>query len=253
MKLFVVLLAFLLQTCCEAFRIPNTKAPPTTLVGDFGLATENSMTKRTFELCAVPGDNDAEPSQLPKAVVFDLDGCLWTPEMYEILYFMGGRGAPFREDPDSSDGSLLTVGDQPVKLLGDVKSLFRELHSGPQYSSVKIGVSSRTDEPDWARELLEKFLVDEKVCLMDVLDGPIEIAKDGKVEHFSRIRANMGIAYEKMVFFDNEYGNCQQVASLGVSVVYCPNGVTRELWELMQKEFPRSDGSVINSDARGGW
>ena len=195
---------------------------------------------------------------MPKAILFDLDGCLWTPEMYEIMYFMGGRGAPFHEDPSNKD-RLLTAGNKPVELLGDVRSVFEEIYRESAFDGILIGVSSRTDEPDWARELLDKFRVTngrsssgEAVCLIDVLNGPIEIAKDSKVEHFRRIRAETSIDYEDMIFFDNEFGNCEKVASLGVSVVYCPNGVTRDLWELvLEKEFPRSDGSVINSDERG--
>ena len=33
-------------------------------------------------------------SRLPKAFVFDLDGCCWDPEMYELW----GGGSPFKEN-----------------------------------------------------------------------------------------------------------------------------------------------------------
>lgn len=71
---------------------------------------------------------------------------------------MGGRGAPFREDPSNQD-RLLTAGNKPVDLLGDVRSVFEEIYREPSFDGVLIGVSSRTDEPDWARELLAKFRV----------------------------------------------------------------------------------------------
>ena len=195
----------------------------------------------------------SRPNRFFHSIFFDLDGCLWTPEMYEIVYFMGGRGAPFREDPEDPN-QLLTTGDQPVRLLGDVRAVFEEVHTSMD-SGVLIGVSSRTDEPDWARELLDKFKIcNNNVCLADVLNGPIEIAKDSKAKHFRRIRAETGIGYQDMVFFDNEFGNCQEVASLGVSVVYCPDGVTMDLWrECLETEFPRSDGSVINSEGWLSW
>ena len=35
--------------------------------------------------------------KLPKVIVFDLDNCFWSPEMYELL---GGGGSPFRKDGD---------------------------------------------------------------------------------------------------------------------------------------------------------
>lgn len=84
------------------------------------------------------------------------------------------------------------------------------------------------------------------------MNGPIEIEKDSKVDHFRRIHIETGIEYEDMLFFDNEFGNCEEVASLGVSVAYCPRGVTRKVWDMgILEEFPRSDGTVINGDQKG--
>ena len=37
-------------------------------------------------------------SSVPRVFVFDLDGCCWDPEMYEIW----GGGAPFSENKDGS-------------------------------------------------------------------------------------------------------------------------------------------------------
>eukprot|EP00536_Pseudo-nitzschia_multiseries_P018209 jgi/Psemu1/315604/fgenesh1_kg.2256_\ len=178
--------------------------------------------------------------------------------MYEILYFMGGKGSPFKKDPKDNP-NLLTCNNKPVRLLGDVRSIFAELHTQPCFEDIRIGISSRTDEPDWARELLEKFEITENekgqpISLMNVINGPIEIAKDSKTEHFRRIHIETCIEYEDMLFFDNEFGNCDKIASLGVSVVYCPNGVTRKLWDMgVYDDFPKSDGSVINGDQRGWW
>ena len=78
--------------------------------------------------------------------------------MYEILFFMGGMGSPFREDPNDAL-NLLTSGNNPVRLLGDVRSVFLDIYTEPHLRDVQIGISSRTDEPDWARELLTKFKV----------------------------------------------------------------------------------------------
>ena len=41
-----------------------------------------------------------------------------------------------------------------------------------------------------------------------------------------------------MLFFDNEYGNCQDVASIGVSVAYVPDGVTADAWQTALESFP---------------
>ena len=37
--------------------------------------------------------SEAASKSLPKVVVFDLDGCVWDPEMYELW---GSGGAPFK-------------------------------------------------------------------------------------------------------------------------------------------------------------
>lgn len=238
-----------------AFLAPTTTVPATyrhRQACEHGTMITSTFEKRSMLYSSSRND----VGTLPKAIIFDLDGCLWTPEMYEIMYFMGGKGAPFTKDPQNN-GNLLTCGKTPVKLLGDVRAVFQDLYRKPLFRDVRIGISSRTDRADWARELLEKFEVTESeggkvVYLADVMNGPIEIEKDSKVDHFRRIHIETGIEYEDMLFFDNEFGNCEKVASLGVSVVYCPSGVTRKVWDMgIFEEFPRSDGTVINGDQRG--
>ena len=47
-----------------------------------------------------------------------------------------------------------------------------------------------------------------------------------------------------MLFFDNEYGNCQTVAKTGATVLYTPDGVTWEGFNEAIKEFPKS-GQIL--------
>lgn len=189
---------------------------------------------------------------MPKAIIFDLDGCLWRPEMYELIWFSNGKGAPFRPDP-KNPSDLLTVGNEPVYLLGDVRDVLSEIYNREDYKGIKIGISSRTDEPDWARELLSKFMIKSEksetdgkmIAIEEVFNGPIEIAKDSKVKHFKRISEQCNIAMEDILFFDNEIGNCRQVADLGVTVAYCPDGVTNNIWKrVLTEEFPSTNGVV---------
>eukprot|EP00562_Extubocellulus_spinifer_P027649 CAMPEP_0178639846 /NCGR_PEP_ID=MMETSP0698-20121128/15691_1 /TAXON_ID=265572 /ORGANISM="Extubocellulus spinifer, Strain CCMP396" /LENGTH=276 /DNA_ID=CAMNT_0020280227 /DNA_START=23 /DNA_END=853 /DNA_ORIENTATION=+ len=196
----------------------------------------------------------------PKAIIFDLDGCLWRPEMYELVWFSKGQGAPFTPDPDANDGTLLSVAGEPVRLIGNVRDVMRELYESPDWEGVAVGISSRTDEPDWARELLRKFEIAEggdaaaqhPIVLQDVFEqGPVEIAKDGKIKHFQRIANKLGISFGDMLFFDNESGNCKEVARLGVTVAYCPDGVTNQIWEVALEAFPQTGGEVIGIDLFG--
>ena len=194
-----------------------------------------------------------EESARPKLIIFDLDGCLWRPEMYELIHFMGNKGAPFR--PSEHDKNiLLTAGGQPVQLLKDVRKVMREIYSDPQWNDVLVGISSRTDAPHWARELLSKFTVPldldgDEFVLADVFqDGPIEMSYESKVKHFQRISRETNIGFQDMVFFDNEFGNCHSIASLGVTVGYCPGGVCHGIWEKTLEAFSSSSsrqGTIV--------
>ena len=88
--------------------------------------------------------------------MFDLDGCLWDPEMY-MLSWRGG--APFEPDGDA----MLSQSGERVVLLGAAREILRELRTTDDWSATKVAISSRTDEPAWAAELLDKFRVDEMV------------------------------------------------------------------------------------------
>lgn len=204
--------------------------------------------------------NGASSPSKPKAIIFDLDGCLWRPEMYELVWFSKGQGAPFTSDPDSDDGTLRSVAGEPIRMIGDVRDVMRELHVSSEWDGVAVGISSRTDEPDWARELLKKFVIGEKagvdevgsIVLQDVFEGgPVEIAKDNKVKHFQRIANTLKISFGDMLFFDNESGNCREVARLGVTVAYCPDGVTKKIWDVAMEAFPQPGGDVIGIDVFG--
>ena len=78
---------------------------------------------------------------LPKAVVFDLDGCLWYPDMY-MLWSGGGPPFTVRDDRD-----LDSVSGTRVYLLGDVRNILYALKTDPFYSDVAVGIASCTDEP----------------------------------------------------------------------------------------------------------
>ena len=92
----------------------------------------------------------------PKVVVFDLDGCLWDPEMF-MLSWRGG--APFEPDGDA----MLSQSGERVVLLGAARDILRQLRTTDDWSATKVAISSRTDEPAWAAELLDKFRVGDMV------------------------------------------------------------------------------------------
>ncbi|CAJ1416608.1 unnamed protein product [Effrenium voratum] len=163
---------------------------------------------------------------VPKLVVFDLDACCWYPEMYMLR-----RGAALRRSPDPN--VLKTSGNEAVRLLGNVRHIWKELHGSSIFSGTRVAVASRCDEPAWGRECLQKFMVEEGVSMWEVAENGhlVEIFKSSKQEHFRRLAAKTGVAFEDMLFFDDDPYNIQDVSRLGVTCVETPDGVTAESWE----------------------
>ena len=72
----------------------------------------------------------------------------------------------------------------------------------------------------------------------------IEIYYGTKQNHLRTIASKTGIALEEMIFFDNQIDNCRDVADIGVTVAYTPNGVTKEVFDAVLAAFP-SSGKII--------
>lgn len=81
-----------------------------------------------------------------------------------------GGGAPFEAETTTPNNQLRDRRRTPVRMLGDVAASFAQLHRRMQAGEpLLVGVASRSDEPDWARECLRKFIVAEGVSMMDVV------------------------------------------------------------------------------------
>lgn len=85
----------------------------------------------------------------PVVVVWDLDGTIWQPEMYELR-----GGSPFRE---LEDGTVVDSRGERIRLLADgIHVLLRLKEDWPH---VHVGIASTCDEPAWAKELLRTIKV----------------------------------------------------------------------------------------------
>lgn len=51
-----------------------------------------------------------------------------------------------------------------------------------------------------------------------------EVYPKNKVVHFKKIQQASGIAYEDMVFYDDEYDNIEDIKELGVTAIYIEDG-----------------------------
>ena len=174
----------------------------------------------------------ASASQLPSLVAFDLDGTVWTPDMYELW----GGGAPFHET--SNPDALLDSAQKKVRLCGNIREILFSLQQNEMFSSTKSCYVSCTDEPSWAAECLSKFKCDDGTTLDQVVDKELnQIYKSNKQTHFRAIQKQTNIPFDQMIFFDNERHNCVAVGELGVVCIHCQDGMTQEVWESALATF----------------
>ncbi|KAM3567694.1 hypothetical protein VYU27_010166, partial [Nannochloropsis oceanica] len=103
------------------------------------------------------------PSILPKAIIFDLDATLWTPELYEI------SGRPFRRLERAGKGKGKGKGREApahhhiivdrrgsqIDLFPEARLVLEELATHERWQGVTLGLASRTDCVQDAHELLE--------------------------------------------------------------------------------------------------
>jgi len=167
----------------------------------------------------------------PRLVSFDLDGTIWYPEMYQLW-----GGAPFTIVGDGTQ-ELEDSSGSKIRLLGATGAILKTLKSAEEWNGVKTAWVSCTDEPLWAQDCLQKFKTDDGVPIGALIDSS-QIFKDNKQVHFKNLKKLYpDIEYTEMIFFDNEVGNIRSVSKLGVHCVYCPDGVTQEIWEQGLNEF----------------
>jgi magnesium-dependent phosphatase 1 len=179
---------------------------------------------------------DYSKLKLPKLIAFDLDGTVWTPDMYQLW----GGGSPFQHHANGKD--LVDRAGQKVQLIGITAEILNDIYLNDHFAETKLAWVSCTDEPEWADECLEKFRTSSGHYLKTVVDSS-EIYKSNKQTHFRNLKHKFpGISFEEMLFFDNEHHNIQTVSKLGVRSVYCPDGMTAAIWEEGLKKFHNASG-----------
>jgi magnesium-dependent phosphatase 1 len=182
-----------------------------------------------------------EWNRIPRLIVFDLDFTLWFPEMYEL------DGAPFKK---TKDGTVKDRHGTEVQFFPAVHRVFSILKIHEQFKGVQIGVASKTTEPAWANTCMNLMDIkidrsmdtrsnsdDKKTCTLRSLVDYEEIYPRNKRVHFEKLHINSGVAYEDMLFFDNEYGNIRDISALGVCCAYCPEGLTDTVWNQGMSAF----------------
>lgn len=213
-----------------------------------GTAAATTSTSAMHAAVRKPGSRDA--ALMPKLVAFDLDACLWWPEMWCL------SGAPFKRG-DREGRLVIDRAGEAVRLMGASHDIFRELLTAEHFRGCEVAYVSRCDRPAWAAVCLQMFEAVPGVPLVEVADYS-EIYAGTKAQHFRAVHKASGVPYRDMLFFDNEMRNCRDVAPLGVTCAYAPDGMTAEAWEAglakhakeAAKRPPASSSSKARSPSR---
>ena len=198
-------------------------------------AADNKTTAETAS-CA-PRCLPPESSLLPTIIVFDLDDCLWTPEMHELsgLPSIAVEG-PL--DPNDAESTLGTVGmkvpsrrsrstrrggggfdwgsqdgEEIVELYPGARHVLRQLVINPIYKNVQIAVASTSLAPSYSMACINGLEIVEDVSLRSMLSY-IQVGRDGKLStrktsHFQLLHEESGgVPYSEMLFFGKRERGC---------------------------------------------
>ena len=147
------------------------------------------------------------------------------------MFELWGGGAPFTQESTAPNNTLRDARNTKVRFLGDAHECWAHLHRRIQAGEdLLVGVASRCDEPAWARECLRKFIVAPGVSMMDIVtEERCEIYAGSKRQPLAELKRKTGVPYERMAFFDDQAGNVQDVAGLGVHCYLTPRGLRNEI------------------------
>lgn len=178
----------------------------------------------------------------PRLLVFDLDACLWTPEMYEL-----------DAKPTTFDAALggVRAGSDVVRLFPSALAVLRTIRADQaRFGRVQIAVASSTTHPAYAKRCLDELVIDAEsgTTLSDMVRHR-EIYPGSKgSEHIPSLARKAGVPYSELVFWDDcTYGdNCADVAGqcAGATCVRTPHGLTEELFERGLDAFARGATGV---------
>ena len=139
-------------------------------------------------------------------VVFDLDFTLWDA---------GGTWCDHRSPPFKvSSKGVSDAQGKIVNLYPDAMEIFQVIED----NNIPMGIASRTEEPEWARRLLELLGIRDKFKYEEIFPG-------SKVTHFNNLKEKSGIDFDKILFYDDEPRNIDEVSGLGVNCYLVRNGI----------------------------
>lgn len=188
---------------------------------------------------------------LPLLVVFDLDQCLWSPEMYTLSVVPQTSCAQIGALGEHGEGVVgVRSGREVVSLFPGALKILQDFYLD-KYPGMRIAAASSADTPLAARigkasmgilEVLPGVTMREVFAKgwEDGFEGNIQIGRtpplssDKASTHFPILRQATGVEYEGMLFFyDCLWGDhCGKVEKNcpGVVAVRTPDGLSEKEW-----------------------
>ena len=157
-------------------------------------------------------------TSIPSLVVFDLDFTLWD---------CGGTWCDCLSPPfERAGGEVQDARGNCVRLYPDVGDVL----DWCDQQRIPMGLASRTQEPDWARQLIRMLDVDHRFAFAEIYPG-------SKFQHFAALRMDSQIDYSQMLFFDDEMRNIREIGRLGVTCTFVDKGFDRDVFDAGLRQF----------------
>eukprot|EP00670_Eutreptiella_braarudii_P018246 CAMPEP_0174367542 /NCGR_PEP_ID=MMETSP0811_2-20130205/85714_1 /TAXON_ID=73025 ORGANISM="Eutreptiella gymnastica-like, Strain CCMP1594" /NCGR_SAMPLE_ID=MMETSP0811_2 /ASSEMBLY_ACC=CAM_ASM_000667 /LENGTH=188 /DNA_ID=CAMNT_0015510225 /DNA_START=35 /DNA_END=601 /DNA_ORIENTATION=+ len=184
-------------------------------------------------------------------VVFDLDDCLWHPEMHELS---GCPKKPVIGDLGNGQQGVIgaqTSGRDTVRLYDGALKALQQLHTDPQFKDVVVGAASSCLEPRYADACMDLLEVVPGVTIGSMFRyrqiGRTGKLTSSKVTHFRELHQESGIPFSEMLFFDDcNWGDHVQAVGDAYGVVgqRTPSGMTQKDWNAGLAKFAAKQSSA---------
>jgi len=160
---------------------------------------------------------------LPSMIVFDLDDCLWSPEMYTLsdipsIPIQGNLNPDHHHHSqtqqqlkEEEEMGIRGMGVPPkgrpiVQLFDDARRVLRLLLLEPQYQHVILGIASSSEEPTFSYSCLQGIDIVPGIKMIQLFQyyeiGRVGHLSSRKTTHFKALHEKSGIPFHEMLFFD---------------------------------------------------